>query len=70
MNRPSAGKASLRRCQYHSWTYGLDGRLIGVPDERDFQDLDKSERGLIEIRCEAILMVQGQLLKPARSACC
>lgn len=46
------GKASLLRCQYHSWAYGLDGRLITVPDERDFIDLDKSERGLLPIRCE------------------
>lgn len=50
--RGACGKASLLRCQYHSWSYGLDGRLIGVPDERDFQGLDKAERGLIEVRCE------------------
>nr|WP_087574139.1 aromatic ring-hydroxylating dioxygenase subunit alpha [Sphingomonas sp. CDS-1] len=50
--RGECGKASLLRCQYHSWSYGLDGRLIGVPDERDFQNLDKAERGLIEIRCD------------------
>lgn len=50
--REKAGRTTLLRCQYHSWSYGLDGRLIGVPDERDFPCLDKSKRGLIEARCE------------------
>lgn len=50
--RGACGKASLLRCQYHSWSYGLDGRLIGVPDERDFQGLDKTQRGLLEVRCD------------------
>lgn len=49
--REDAGNAKLLRCQYHSWSYGLDGRLIGVPDERDFICLDKSARGLIELPC-------------------
>lgn len=25
------------RCPYHSWTYSLDGRLVGVPLRQDFQ---------------------------------
>jgi phenylpropionate dioxygenase-like ring-hydroxylating dioxygenase large terminal subunit len=50
--RESEGRTTLLRCQYHSWSYGLDGRLIGVPDERDFQGLDKAKRGLLEVRCE------------------
>lgn len=25
------GHASLFRCPYHNWSYGLDGRLLGVP---------------------------------------
>ena len=50
--RDDAGQTNLLRCQYHSWSYGLDGRLIGVPDERDFACLNKADRGLIEIRCE------------------
>jgi len=50
--RESCGVTKLLRCQYHSWSYGLDGRLIGVPDERDFAGLDKSTRGLLAVRCE------------------
>jgi phenylpropionate dioxygenase-like ring-hydroxylating dioxygenase large terminal subunit len=50
--RSACGRATLLRCQYHSWTYALDGRLVAVPDERDFTKLDKSTRGLLEVRCE------------------
>ena len=28
---PSACRASALRCPYHSWTYGLDGRLLKAP---------------------------------------
>jgi phenylpropionate dioxygenase-like ring-hydroxylating dioxygenase large terminal subunit len=27
------------KCPYHGWCYGLDGRLIDVPDRDDFDDL-------------------------------
>jgi nitrite reductase/ring-hydroxylating ferredoxin subunit len=37
------------RCPYHAWSYGTDGRLIGVPYREDFQ-CDVSERGLVPIR--------------------
>ncbi|MCG2840544.1 aromatic ring-hydroxylating dioxygenase subunit alpha [Sandaracinobacter sp. RS1-74] len=46
------GRGSLLRCQYHSWSYDLTGRLVAVPDEQDFCGLDKSANGLIPIRCE------------------
>jgi len=39
-------------CGYHAWTYDLTGRLIGVPDSRDFLDLDKPARGLVSLKCE------------------
>lgn len=45
-----AGKRLI--CGYHSWTYDLDGNLLGVPDARDFGSLDKSRRGLFPVRCE------------------
>jgi choline monooxygenase len=29
------------RCPYHGWTYGHDGGLVGVPEARGFDDLDR-----------------------------
>lgn len=46
------GRTTLLRCQYHSWTYDLTGRLIGVPEEQDFCGLDRSSHGLVPLRCE------------------
>jgi len=36
-------------CQYHHWTYDLEGRLIFVPSEEGFPGLDKSCHTLKEI---------------------
>jgi len=51
--REPCGRAKRLRCQYHSWTYDLDGRLLRVPDRRDFADLDEAARGLRPVRCES-----------------
>lgn len=40
-------------CGYHAWTYDFEGKLLGVPDQRDFAGLDKSKRGLTRVRCES-----------------
>jgi phenylpropionate dioxygenase-like ring-hydroxylating dioxygenase large terminal subunit len=38
-------------CPYHAWTYGLDGRLRGMPGaEAGFDDVDKAELGLVPVR--------------------
>ncbi len=50
--RDVAGVTRLLVCQYHSWGYDLQGNLERVPDERDFVDLCKEDRGLVEVRCE------------------
>ena len=34
----AAGNARQFRCPYHSWTYGLDGHLIGVPLAEGYAD--------------------------------
>jgi phenylpropionate dioxygenase-like ring-hydroxylating dioxygenase large terminal subunit len=51
--REACGEAQRLRCQYHSWTYDLDGRLLQVPDRRDFTELDEGARSLKPVRCEA-----------------
>ncbi|MET0986068.1 MAG: aromatic ring-hydroxylating dioxygenase subunit alpha, partial [Steroidobacteraceae bacterium] len=51
--RDKRGTARNLRCQYHSWTYDIThGQLIQVPDERDFIDLCRDERGLVQMSCE------------------
>ena len=37
-------------CRYHGWTYGLDGRLRGIPDEYGFPGLDKEAYGLVPVK--------------------
>jgi len=48
------GKGNCPRftCKYHGWTYGQDGRLIGVAEASTFGEIDKAERGLAELPCE------------------
>ena len=36
-------------CRFHGFSYDLEGRLVGVPDEQMFFDLDKSKLGLTPI---------------------
>jgi phenylpropionate dioxygenase-like ring-hydroxylating dioxygenase large terminal subunit len=53
--RNSQGSARRLRCQYHSWTYDIDGgTLVSVPDERDFVDLDLAQRCLPQASCDTI----------------
>lgn len=47
---PACDAKSLR-CPYHSWTYGLDGRLIHAPHTDDV-DLERSAYGLRSLRAD------------------
>jgi phenylpropionate dioxygenase-like ring-hydroxylating dioxygenase large terminal subunit len=49
--RAEEGNARSFLCTYHGWSYGIDGRLIGVPGHKAFygSKLDKAEHGLREI---------------------
>jgi phenylpropionate dioxygenase-like ring-hydroxylating dioxygenase large terminal subunit len=47
-NEP-CGKARTFSCPYHSWTYGLDGKLRGMPHPAGFEGVDRSQLGLVEL---------------------
>ncbi len=42
-------------CPYHAWSYGLDGRLLGVPRWQGFEDLDLDRHGLAPVEQEIFL---------------
>jgi phenylpropionate dioxygenase-like ring-hydroxylating dioxygenase large terminal subunit len=42
-------KQGRMTCPYHAWTYGIDGKLIGVARNDAFINLDKGKRGLKEL---------------------
>lgn len=44
-----AGKGSVLTCPYHGWSYGLDGRLRGVPREHGIPCLDREKSSLIPL---------------------
>jgi phenylpropionate dioxygenase-like ring-hydroxylating dioxygenase large terminal subunit len=46
-----SGKGACKgfSCKYHSWTYGLDGSLLHISDEKRFFDLDKKKLGLTPV---------------------
>lgn len=48
----SSGKTRKLVCKFHAWTYELDGQLLFVPEEHDFPGLDKTQSGLVPLRCE------------------
>ena len=46
------GQARTFVCPYHAWRFGIDGELLSVADPRKFGEIDKSQRGLVELPCE------------------
>ena len=49
----ASGCAARLTCPYHAWTYGLDGRLIGVPRKSEYPGLDTSGLGLHPVETES-----------------
>jgi choline monooxygenase len=47
-----SGCKNVLRCQYHGWTYTLEGRLIGTPDVDGVEFFDRSTMGMVPLRCE------------------
>ena len=54
--RSCSGQAKAFQCFYHLWTYGLDGRLMGVtlPEGYANTGFEATEFGLREIRVESV----------------
>ena len=46
------GRARAFRCPYHSWTYGLDGRLLSASEMQNTHGFDAAHYGLIPIRLQ------------------
>jgi choline monooxygenase len=42
-----SGTATVLRCPYHGWTYGLDGSLKGTPDFSGVCNFERSANGLV-----------------------
>lgn len=49
-----SGKGSCKAivCPYHSWTYALNGRLVGAPEMEQTAGFRKEDNGLIPLRLE------------------
>jgi len=45
-------RTTMFRCKYHNWTYGNDGRLLAISDEKMFFGVDKAKCGLEPIQCD------------------
>lgn len=45
-------RKTMFRCPYHNWTYGNDGRLLAISDEKMFFGVDKKKCGLDAIQCD------------------
>jgi carnitine monooxygenase subunit len=48
----TGGCARVLTCPYHAWSYGRDGRLIGVPQRNEYPGLRTEELGLVPIALE------------------
>lgn len=45
-------RKTMFRCPYHRWTYGNDGKLLAISDEKKFFGVDKKKCGLDAIQCD------------------
>jgi choline monooxygenase len=47
------GNASILRCPYHGWNYGLDGSLKGMPEFDGVRNFERHENGLVPVKVAA-----------------
>jgi phenylpropionate dioxygenase-like ring-hydroxylating dioxygenase large terminal subunit len=52
LEQAKQGCAKIFVCPYHSWSYGIDGSLKGIPHSRGFPNIIPSERGLVKLPSE------------------
>ncbi len=52
LNEISGRCAPALTCPFHGWTYQLDGKLVGVPVENSFTNLDKAGKSLVPVDLE------------------
>ena len=43
------GTSRIFSCQYHGWSYGLNGKLANAPGYQEVEGFDKSKNGLLPI---------------------
>jgi carnitine monooxygenase subunit len=48
----SGGCAKVLTCPYHAWSYGRDGRLVGVPHRSEYPGLQTDKLGLVPVALE------------------
>lgn len=48
----TGGCARVLTCPYHAWSYGRDGRLVGVPHRHEYPDLRIENLGLHPVQLE------------------
>ncbi len=46
------GQASILRCPYHGWNYGLDGSLKGMPEFDGVKNFEREQNGLVLVKAE------------------
>lgn len=44
-----SGTSRIFSCQYHGWSYGLNGKLAKAPGYQELEGFDKSKNGLLPI---------------------
>ena len=48
----NAGCSKVLTCPYHAWSYGRDGRLVGVPHRNEYPGLQTEKLGLFPVALE------------------